>query len=270
MGASHLGRLRLLELDATADPQPVCRELALLVRRRDYHHHKLPAHDPALRATSRLWKPAGAYASSRGTDFHHRPLAHRHNLLARTDDPGRAAYICQHLRMPGAESLSPDRGVLQTLALVFDALAPAHGQYGSRLGPAARRRVRPVHDGAALALPDHCLSQPRAAILELLRSGRAVVPRLDVLEAHLHGIPATSHLQGSPEARAQVSAAHLPDQGSFGDVSGRPFHSYCPRSVRGFSFDGELVEIALRNAGLAAAHLRRPGGLRFSDFYLYV
>src|SRR5207245_2851304 len=127
---------------------------------------------------------------------------------------------------------------------VLFAVPPPHGQYGLRLGPPARMRVRPVHDGRALALSIDRVPEPAAGLSGIPRPEDADAAGAERLEEGVLPIPPADHLQGPAPARAQVAAAHLPDRDTAGDVPGGPLRPHCPRSVRGLSIHDPSVEIA--------------------------
>src|SRR5438132_5045156 len=161
--------------------------------------------------------------------------------------------------MPRAEPLPAYRALLHALARFSYAVAAANGQHACGLGAAARGRVRSLHDGPAVALSDHRLPQPAAAVSEIPRSERTLPQGTRKLEACVLRLPAAPDLQDAKAIGAQIAAAHLPHQSLAGNVPRRPLHPYRPRSLRRLSVDDPSLEIALSRPRLAKAQICGPG-----------
>ena len=176
--AAPLARHGPVRLDASARPQRLRRPAALLVHRR--RRQRRQCHEQyAARADRAVY--GGAVAR---TPIRHAPLfivGHwrtgttlLHELLIL--DP-RHAFPTTYQCMEPNHFLLTER-LVPALVLVPDAVAPADGQHGGRLGPAAGGRVRPVHARGAVAVPDHRLPQPPAAGPGSARPRTAVAARL--------------------------------------------------------------------------------------------
>src|SRR5262249_42487260 len=113
----------------------------------------------ALGARSLVWQPARPRGDPPCSPVYHRPLAHRHDAVARDAHPRPTTRLSEHVSMFGAEPFPVDRIVVRALVPLPAALPTTDGQHARWMGAAARRRVRPVHDGPTFALPDHRLSQ---------------------------------------------------------------------------------------------------------------
>ena len=115
-------------------------------------------------------KAAEALPLEPAADLRHRPLAHRHDALARSLLGRSQPRLSDHLRVLLPASFPADRGG----AVQGDARAPAEeapaGRRAGRLRPPAGRRVR--HDDAGRG---HALHHPRLAAL---RSRRHRISRL--------------------------------------------------------------------------------------------
>ena len=201
------------------------------------------------------------------SDLRDRPLAFRHDPAARVAGARPAAHVSRHLRLLRAEPFSGVGLVDEAVSEVAAAVAAADGQHAGRLGPPAGRRVRPVQHGRSLALPDHRLSQPSAAVSGVSRLPRRAGAGLGPLEAGVALVPQVHHA-AEPEAdRAEVAAAHRPHPHAAGDVPQGEVRPHRPRPVRHLPLDGQSLEAALPRRGPAGADLRGPGGARLHDLH---
>src|SRR5262249_1923541 len=81
-----------------------------------------------------LRRAHSANANQQAAHFYHRPLAERHDLVARAFDPGPTASEPDHISMSGSQPHTVDGAVFHALAQVPGADPPSHGQHGGGLG----------------------------------------------------------------------------------------------------------------------------------------
>src|SRR5262249_6133192 len=155
-------------------------------------------------------------ADSTAADLHRRPLAHGHHAAARTARPRSAPQLSNDVRVPGPESFLANGKRADAPVRLDDAVAPTDGQHGCRLGPAAGRRVRPLHARLTVAVLEDRFPQPAGAVSGLgRRRGDAAGPT-HRLDARLLSPAAGAHVQGSAPARPQVADALLPNPDTVG------------------------------------------------------
>ena len=137
--------------------------------------------------------------------------------------------------------------------------AAADGQHGRGLGLPARRRIRPVQHGHAVAVLDDRLSQPPAAEPGVFRARGRVAASAGTVAKRTDVVSQVSHGANAAADRLEVAAAHLPHQGLAGDVPQGPLHPHRPQSAGDLPLDDQPLEAVVSKRRFAGADLRRAG-----------